>query len=433
MDLKRGICAVFAAGMTVTCSGNAFALTQVSNWALDEVSAAQGASLEPESLAALSATEDITREEFCSVALRLYTTVTSKKVAAGTQSPFSDTQSAEVAAAHELGLMNGRGEGIFDPKGQITRQELCKTLDNLHGVAGLERSQIDPEAMAVYTDHGEVAAWAQDSVTYMLQNEVLRGVSCTQDDETGEAEKVVVISPEGSTTREQALLMGLRFTTAFSSTQQGGNKPDPDDPEAEIPEEETPEEEPDESEPEETPQEEQPPATPPQTEEEKMAFVFGTHGSYFATSQEAEDAMETIVIPVWRLQPDGSKKSDKAYITVNRQLAPVYQAVFQEIYDGKEKFPIRDVGSYAWRPSPTSEHRWGTAIDINADANMEATINADGSLTPTAGTHWTPGDDPYSIPENGDVYNAFTKHGFSWGGNAWRSKRDYMHFSYFGR
>ena len=42
-------------------------------------------------------------------------------------------------------------------------------------------------------------------------------------------------------------------------------------------------------------------------------------------------------------------------------------------------------------------------------------------------------DSPYSIPEGGDVYNAFTKYGFTWGGNAWSSKRDYMHFSYFGR
>ena len=40
---------------------------------------------------------------------------------------------------------------------------------------------------------------------------------------------------------------------------------------------------------------------------------------------------------------------------------------------------------------------------------MEATINSDGSLSPTCGTHWTPYIDPYSIPEGGDVYNAFTK------------------------
>ena len=40
---------------------------------------------------------------------------------------------------------------------------------------------------------------------------------------------------------------------------------------------------------------------------------------------------------------------------------------------------------------------------------------------------------PIVFYEGGDVYNAFTKYGFAWGGNAWHSKRDYMHFSYFGK
>ncbi len=117
-------------------------------------------------------------------------------------------------------------------------------------------------------------------------------------------------------------------------------------------------------------------------------------------------------------------------LQVNASLAAIYKAIFEEIYNGDEKFPINDVGCYSWR---TGEHSQGTAVDINPNENMEATINADGSLTPTCGTHWTPYTDPFSIPEGGDVYNAFTKYGFAWGGNAWHSKRDYMHFSYFGK
>ena len=84
----------------------------------------------------------------------------------------------------------------------------------------------------------------------------------------------------------------------------------------------------------------------------------------------------------------------------------------REIYNGDEQFPIKDVGCYSWR---TGEHSQGTAVDINWEENMEATINADGSLTPTTGSHWSPGEDPYSIPEGGDVYNAFTKYGFRLG------------------
>ena len=64
---------------------------------------------------------------------------------------------------------------------------------------------------------------------------------------------------------------------------------------------------------------------------------------------------------------------------------------------------------------------------------MEATINDDGTLTITSGSHWTPDEDPLSIPADGDVVRAFKKYGFAWGGDAWTSKVDYMHFSFFGR
>ena len=170
--------------------------------------------------------------------------------------------------------------------------------------------------------------------------------------------------------------------------------------------------------------------TLPTTEQEKMDLVYGAGGQKYQTAEEAEANMVEIAVPVWRLQSDGSKTTGTAYLQVNKNLAPIYEAIFEEIYNGDEQFPIKDVGCYSWR---TGEHSQGTAVDINWDENMEATINADGSLTPTTGSHWSPGEDPYSIPEGGDVYNAFTKYGFTWGGNAWSSKRDYMHFSYFGR
>ena len=168
----------------------------------------------------------------------------------------------------------------------------------------------------------------------------------------------------------------------------------------------------------------------PQTEAEKMTYVYGAGNGKYQSAAEAEAHMVEIVVPVWHLQSDGTKVASKAYLQVNASLASIYQAIFEEIFNGSEKFPIYDVGCYSWR---TGEHSQGTAVDINPDENMEATINSDGSLSPTCGTHWTPYIDPYSIPEGGDVYNAFTKYGFTWGGNGWHSKRDYMHFSYFGR
>lgn len=436
MRFKRTLCAALTVSAALGCLPPAGALANVSSWATDEVAAAKAAGLEPASLAEARATAPVTRAEFCEVALALYEKSSGKTAPDTDERPFTDTTSAAVASAHALGLVTGRGSGVFDPKGAVTRQELCKMLDNVLTAAGRAAADPDPEALGDFGDKGAVASWATEPVARMLGAGILRGVSRTAVDPTGEANTVVELKPTGTTTREQALIAALRFTDAFPPAGAAPQTPsvspgqDVADPDAGAQSKPSKDDEP------ESPAPAEPGTVPsklPETEEDKMNFVFGSGGSYFATPELAEAAMTEISVPVWRLK-DGKKTADKAYVTVNRNLAAIYTAVFIEIYNGDEKFPISDVGSYAWRSSPTSEHRWGTAIDLNYEANMECYIDGEGNVTKiTTGTHWTPGEDPLSIPEDGDVYNAFTKYGFSWGGNAWKTKRDYMHFSYFGR
>ena len=107
-------------------------------------------------------------------------------------------------------------------------------------------------------------------------------------------------------------------------------------------------------------------------------------------------------------------------------IADSVKAVFEEIYEGDEKFPIKDLGAYAWRGG-TTEHNSGTAIDINYNENY--CLYKDGS---SVGSHWKPYEDEYSITPYGDVIRAFEKYGFTWGGDAWSNPKDYMHFSYLG-
>lgn len=99
----------------------------------------------------------------------------------------------------------------------------------------------------------------------------------------------------------------------------------------------------------------------------------------------------------------------------------------KEIYNGDEKFPIKDVGGYSWRgDSSSSEHCEGLAIDINPNENAQ--FNGD-TGKPMVGELYEPGENPYSIPPNGDVVKTFEKYGFSWGNWFWNP--DYMLFSYF--
>lgn len=180
--------------------------------------------------------------------------------------------------------------------------------------------------------------------------------------------------------------------------------------------------------------------------QEKCIRIFGreyndafTARDAYTSSEEAQSHMVTITVPVWELagstapENDGDESSDAApakrsgtrTLEVHENIADTVIAIFEEIYNGEEQFPISDVGCYRWDPS--SEHCVGLAIDINANSNYFC--EPDG--TAIVGSHWDPENDPYSIPADGDVVRAFTKYGFT-RGIYWRSgRKDYMHFSFF--
>lgn len=152
----------------------------------------------------------------------------------------------------------------------------------------------------------------------------------------------------------------------------------------------------------------------------------------YEDQNEAQANMVTIQVPAWQLS-GGTKVSVNLPITVHKSLADNVMAVFQEIYQDPEQFPIQQLGGFRW--GDMGEHSCGTAIDINPDQNYQV---RDGNAM--VGSHWTPGTDPLSIAENGSVVRSFIRHGWSWGGDAWADDadptygyHDYMHFSYMGR
>lgn len=173
----------------------------------------------------------------------------------------------------------------------------------------------------------------------------------------------------------------------------------------------------------------------PGVNDRKLMQLFGNTEQYrFGSREEAEAGMATVTVPVWRMGRNG-KTAGTASFQVHAALADEVTAIFTEIYNDPEQFPIADLGGYSWRgDSATGEHNCGTAIDINSDQNYQV---RDGQAM--AGSLWKPGENPYSIPVDGSVVRIFTEHGWSWGGDAWswdtnpnEGYHDYMHFSYMG-
>lgn len=143
------------------------------------------------------------------------------------------------------------------------------------------------------------------------------------------------------------------------------------------------------------------------------------------TPETAKAEMLVVEVPVWKLS-NGEKVSSTARIEILSSLSEDVQAIFTEIYNGPEKFPINSVSGYQWRGNDlNSLHSSGCAIDINPNENPQ--MAEDGSRA-LVGNRWEPGINPYSIRPDGDVCHAFGARG--WGCGAGFRQADYMHFEF---
>lgn len=408
-----------------------------------------------------SYTSALTREELCSL---IVNTVEAENefVKRNNLNPFTDTDSEDVLKAYELGIVNGMGDSLFMPEREVSRQEAAKIFSATLNLLVDDTDEYSEEILNTFNDSESIADWARTYSAHLASLGILRG------DENDN------FNPKGSITTEQGVALCVRifdkveedrFTssdmnikheidgeTAYVSWNGSGsfevkisekrNSYYPDDFDANV--------------------------TRIMTADTKISFdvypnkiymvtVINSEGKKdstefttdkfttdyehredvrvltdtFNSEETAMASMQTLDINVWQLSDDGEKMPSTLSITVNSAIAERVKAVFDEIFAGDEKFPIYSVGGFAWRAPMASgrysEHNLGTAIDINPDHNY--CLYSDGS---TIGECYLPYESPYSITPYGDVIRAFEKYGFTWGGDAWRHPKDYMHFSYLG-
>lgn len=159
--------------------------------------------------------------------------------------------------------------------------------------------------------------------------------------------------------------------------------------------------------------------------DENGNYIYGSNGIPEMDYERAAADMVTVTVQVWDLNSKGEKVTKTMSFKAHKNLAATFQQIFKEIYEGEELFPIHYLGGTS--RGGRSEHTIGTAVDINPNENYYC--GPDGSAI--VGSYWKPGEDPYSIPLDGEVVAIFAKYGFTQG-IYWRSGyKDYMHFSYF--
>lgn len=159
---------------------------------------------------------------------------------------------------------------------------------------------------------------------------------------------------------------------------------------------------------------------------QRQQALFGNpNKTHFTSAADAKGYMVDIKIPIWKLnEKTGQKTSSYAWITVNKMVEREVKAIFDDIYNSPEKFPINSIGGA--RYTDTMRHSWGCAIDINPRENYYINYKTGQTVGDFC---WKNGSSPYCITPDSSVVRAFAKYGWGWGGQGWSTSADYMHFS----
>ena len=142
--------------------------------------------------------DSITREEFSELAVALYEKLSRRTVTPQVDNPFIDTQNPKVIIANQLGLVGGKGEGLFAPYEKINREEISTIIYKTLKIARprYNYSQIYEQD---FRDYDSISNWAKEAVGYLYGIEVINGA-----DEN-------FFNPKGDISREEAIVIVKRM------------------------------------------------------------------------------------------------------------------------------------------------------------------------------------------------------------------------------
>jgi hypothetical protein len=173
-----------------------------SAWAEPEINEAFSLSLTYSDVMS-SFKKNITREEFCTLVIKLYEKLTGV-VPSAADDIFKDTDNKEILKANNLGIVKGTAADMFSPSAYITRQEICVMIYRTLTVSVLNLDK-DTTGNFPFKDASKIAAWANDAMKFAYKNEIMKGVSSD------------TIDPLSNTTREQAIVLLLRTYKKYSA------------------------------------------------------------------------------------------------------------------------------------------------------------------------------------------------------------------------
>lgn len=180
-------------------------LETASAWAKGDISKAIAKGIVPDDLQS-NYTKNITRGEFCRMAVRLIEMKTGKSIDAYlaekglsiNSGAFTDTQDKSILAANALNIVTGIGGNKFNPNGEITREQAATMLMRVSASFGYDMSNWGDASF--YADSNKFSSWAVDGIAYAANAGIMGGIGDNKFD------------PQGKYTREQAIVTMLRMS-----------------------------------------------------------------------------------------------------------------------------------------------------------------------------------------------------------------------------
>ncbi len=155
--------------------------------------------MEGRSAGAFAPNENMTRAE---LVLALYRLAGSPSVSG--KNPFDDVAGDAayrdaVIWANEKGIASGRSQGVFDPNGDVQRQEIAKIL-NAFAADAVGRKSLHNriDVLSGYADAAQVSDWARESVNWAVASEFITGSGGR-------------LNPRGAATRAQMAAILCRY------------------------------------------------------------------------------------------------------------------------------------------------------------------------------------------------------------------------------
>lgn len=178
---------------------------KMSVWAQSDVNLALNDDLLDTAILGGDYTKNITRLQFCSVAVRLAETLTGKSLPAASASTFADTDNAYALKAYATGITTGTSATTFEPNATLTRQQMAtfiyRTLRYVEKNSDYSYTDYTSK-LANYTDNGQVQSWATEAMAFMNALDLVKGTTDT------------TLNPNGKCTIEQAVVVAERSVYA---------------------------------------------------------------------------------------------------------------------------------------------------------------------------------------------------------------------------